>query len=94
MPSHACEIDNLINWRKFSMERYGTTRKTKASRLKGTVGHVPKNKRASPKLTAPSSLGSLRSGDHNLETAINDAEARLSRVNARIEFRMKEGQLV
>jgi hypothetical protein len=33
-------------------------------------------------------------GDHNLEAAINDVDARLSRVNARIEFRMREGQLV
>jgi len=33
-------------------------------------------------------------GDRNLEAAINDADARLSRVNARIEFRMREGQLV
>ena len=32
--------------------------------------------------------------DHNLETAIHDAEARMSRVDARIEFRMREGQLV
>jgi len=32
--------------------------------------------------------------DHNLEAAINDAEARLSRVDARIAFRMREGQLV
>jgi hypothetical protein len=33
-------------------------------------------------------------GDHNLETAINDAEARLSRVNSRIAFRMREGATV
>jgi hypothetical protein len=33
-------------------------------------------------------------GDRNLETAINDAEARLSRIDARIAFRMREGQLV
>ena len=32
--------------------------------------------------------------DSNLEAAINDAEARLSRISARIEFRMREGQLV
>jgi hypothetical protein len=33
-------------------------------------------------------------GDHNLEVAINDAEERLSRISARIAFRMREGQLV
>jgi len=33
-------------------------------------------------------------GDRNLEAAINDAEARLSRISARIAFRMREGQLV
>jgi hypothetical protein len=34
--------------------------------------------------------------DHNLEAAINDTDARLSRVDSRIEFRMRsnEGQLV
>jgi len=32
--------------------------------------------------------------DHNLERAINDADARLSRISARIAFRMREGQLV
>lgn len=33
-------------------------------------------------------------GDRNIETAIHDADARLSRVDTRIEFRMREGQLV
>jgi hypothetical protein len=33
-------------------------------------------------------------GDHNLEAAINDAEARLSRISARIEFRLKQGAMV
>ena len=33
-------------------------------------------------------------GDHNLEAAINDAEARLSRVSARIEFRLRHGAMV
>ena len=31
-------------------------------------------------------------GDHNLEVAINDAEARLTRVDARIEFKMRANQ--
>ena len=33
-------------------------------------------------------------GDHNLETAIHDAEARLSRVSARIEFLLRRGAMV
>ena len=35
-------------------------------------------------------------GDRNLEAAINDADARLSRISARIEFRLRsnEGQLI
>ena len=33
-------------------------------------------------------------GDSNLEAAIHDADARLSRISARIAFRMREGQLI
>lgn len=33
-------------------------------------------------------------GNHKLEAAVNDAEARLSRIEARIAFRMREGQPV